>query len=1046
MIINRKLTLLLSVFTAFAGLSSLFTSLTIQAESAAEEIYEIYPTPHKIAYRQNTLNITSKVNFLPGSEIDAPTKRHFYDTLSLIDAIAYEDNVQERTSFYLGVYGSGDPADLYVQNKDLTSFSLFEKTDAYYLGIDDSSVVILGRNSDAAYYGITTLNHIFRQVKNRTVRQLTVEDYADSELRGFIEGYYGIPWTTAERIELMRFGSQFKSNIYIYAPKDDAYHSSNWRGLYSDKDLAELKEQIKAGNETKTRFAWSIHPFLHNPIQSSDYQGGLDIILGKFEQLYEAGVRQFVISADDVEVSSTKIVDPSLHRDLLNDVSAWCKEKGDCYDLIFVPSAYCYRSEELLKIEPISYFEGLTENLDSSVKIMWTGNSICSSVQTGKFDDFTQWTGRKAFMWLNWPVNDYSPSHLLMGKGDVLNYALPEGETPNFLGIVTNPMQQAEPSKLSIFAVSDYCWNMRDFNVEQSYADSFKYIETNAPDELMELCSHLVNATLYEGKYFDESVDFIPLFNRFIGDYYAGEDISESGLALKNQFAFLVQSAENYLKNGSNAALKESIRPWIEALSLLAQAAEKYLGIEINLSSLSPQEQREELEEADSLVEAMSECKAPMLNTATYNHDMRVVSVAPAVLNGYLKTLASIAEDDVKINLGLPTGVRYSGFESIYQGSLSDVTDHDDSTFVWFGSAPSEDAYLRIDLGEEIEIQDVRCLTGNSTGRDTWNAIVEYSVDGKNYIPLGETTGEETIIDLRTSPVTGRFIRLRNNGTTTWVAVKDISVNRLETLTCDIRFGNMEYASGVNTTKYSMIDESIETYTWFNNSNTEGAYIELDLLKATEIFNTQILMCKPTSIDDYFKSSRLSYSLDGTHYTDVKDFSSRNVYHTFSTPITARYLRLTATKTSSNGVVVRDFSVNRDYAVTFGSSFKVYDYVRSGYPISHVDYATDGNDRTFLDLEDIDKTTNSDRTIALNLFEAKEITSLDIVSGGISWGDRITDCTIEYSPDGTNYERLGQYASEDGLYHLSFDPIQAKTVRITVNNSGWITLREISAA
>ena len=118
--------------------------------------------------------------------------------------------------------------------------------------------------------------------------------------------------------------------------------------------------------------------------------------------------------------------------------------------------------------------------------------------------------------------------------------------------------------------------------------------------------------------------------------------------------------------------------------------------------------------------------------------------------------------------------------------------------------------------------------------------------------------------------------------------------------------------------------------------------------------------------------------------------------------------------------------------------------MRSGYPISHVDYATDGNDRTFLDL-DCDKLPQDDRTITLNLFEAKTITSLEIVSGGISWGDKITDCTIEYSLDGTNYENLGTFTSEDGLYHLSFDPIEAKTIRITVNNSGWITLREISA-
>ncbi len=48
---------------------------------------------------------------------------------------------------------------------------------------------------------------------------VTIEDWSDSIYRGFIEGYYGIPWTTDERIELMRFGGDFKTNVYIYAPK-----------------------------------------------------------------------------------------------------------------------------------------------------------------------------------------------------------------------------------------------------------------------------------------------------------------------------------------------------------------------------------------------------------------------------------------------------------------------------------------------------------------------------------------------------------------------------------------------------------------------------------------------------------------------------------------------------------------------------------------------------------------------------------------------------------------------------------------------------------
>ena len=398
-------------------------------------------------------------------------------------------------------------------------------------------------------------------------------------------------------------------------------------------------------------------------------------------------------------------------------------------------------------------------------------------------------------------------------------------------------------------------------------------------------------------------------------------------------------------------------------------------------------------------------------------------------------------KEDMRVRAIFHT-VSYSGFKGIYQGTLANLIDNDDATHVWFSSAPETDGYVLYDLGEEKAIGDIRLYNGNLAGNDPFISKLEYSSDGNEFTSLKSVSSSGIALsDVHLEKMTARYIRLYNDGTETWVGLRELGIN---TMSSYANYGNMKYASDIQTDVCHINDDDIETYTWFNNSLTEGAYVELDLLKETEIHNVQILMSKPTSIDDYFKSSRLSYSSDGIHYTDVRDFSSRNVYHTFSTPLSARYLRLTATTTSGNGVVVRDFSVNRDYAVTFGSSFKVYDYVRSGYPISHVDYATDGNDRTFLDL-DCDKLPQDDRTITLNLFEAKTITSLEIVSGGISWGDKITDCTIEYSLDGTNYKNLGQFTSEDGLYHLSFDPIEAKTIRITVNNSGWITLREISA-
>ena len=98
-------------------------------------------------------------------------------------------------------------------------------------------VSVLGKDTDAAFYGITSLYHIFNQMDSYSIRNFVMEDYADVASRGFIEGYYGNPWSTEDRSELMKWGGFYKLNSYFYAPKDDPKHNSKWRELYSDEEI-----------------------------------------------------------------------------------------------------------------------------------------------------------------------------------------------------------------------------------------------------------------------------------------------------------------------------------------------------------------------------------------------------------------------------------------------------------------------------------------------------------------------------------------------------------------------------------------------------------------------------------------------------------------------------------------------------------------------------------------------------------------------------------------------------------------------------------------
>ncbi len=64
--------------------------------------------------------------------------------------------------------------------------------------------------------------------------------------------------------------------------------------------------------------------------------------------------------------------------------------------------------------------------------------------------------------------------------------------------------------------------------------------------------------------------------------------------------------------------------------------------------------------------------------------------------------------------------------------------------------------------------------------------------------------------------------------------------------------------------------------------------------------------------------------------------------------------------------------------------------------------------------------TDGDRTITLNLPDTLDVSKLNITSGGISWEDKITECKIEYSANGIDWQAIGEgYSSESGEYVIT---------------------------
>ena len=101
-------------------------------------------------------------------------------------------------------------------------------------------------------------------------------------LAGVIEGFYGRPWTRAERFELFDWMARWGLNTYLYAPKDDLKHRAIWREPYSASEMEMLGETIHQCEERNLHFIYGLSPGL-------DIRYGNDADLGHLRTSRGAG-------------------------------------------------------------------------------------------------------------------------------------------------------------------------------------------------------------------------------------------------------------------------------------------------------------------------------------------------------------------------------------------------------------------------------------------------------------------------------------------------------------------------------------------------------------------------------------------------------------------------------------------------------------------------------------------------------------------------------------------------------------------------------------
>lgn len=902
---------------------------TVQA-AKDKTIYEIYPNPHEMSYQDGEFVIRQEVNVVFEETIDSVTQKRMNEVLASKNkkVTTSQEKVEGKTNILVGTYNSKGYVDDYVQKNYKVDAGLFEKFGGHFVASNNGEIVVLGRDTDAAFYGITSLKHIFNQMDGSTIRNFTIKDYADTNIRGFIEGYYGIPWSNEDRMSLMKFGGDFKMTSYIFAPKDDPYHKNKWREPYPAEEIAKIKEMVKVGNDAKCHFVWTAHPFMGG-FNANQADAEIQALLKKFDQLYEAGVRQFGVLGDDVGQLNKDIV-----VKMMKAVSEWAKKKGDVYDTVFCPAGYNHSWQK-----DYSELNKYDKEFPEDIKIFWTGEAVCQPVEQKTLDHFRkhnlpagQKERRSPLFWLNWPVNDINGERLMMGKGSLLRT---EVNPADLAGVVTNPMQEAEASKVAIFAVADYAWNVKGFKVDKSWKDSFKYVDAQASEALHTLAKHMSNPQPNgHGLVLAESEELQPLINKINTQLEAGTLSAEDANKMIAEMQTIIDACKEFHAQSKNVNLKKELKPFTDSLADLAKAIQEYVKAQIAVEAKDMFTAFNHYNAGYSALLSSKKHERKMLNGSAMvspgsTHLIPLADKLQKKLSGPVNDYATGGAGSQQVKM-----TATSNITSWYQGSIGNIIDGNDKTHVWTNQYEEKGQYYQVNFNKPVTVYGIHIINGTKDKRqETFGkAQLKYQVKGSNeWKPVNSDiySDYQEFVDVSQieleNVVAVRYECTEKGSQNKWTAMREFKVSTMpenaENFTKTvIRTSDAEGWKVHEGKDTNLIDDDLNTSVWYNvrqqgepaNTTVKGDYVGVELSKPIVLGKINITQGKSDSDGDYFKDVNLQYSLDKKTWTTVQNFkntqkisvdlSDRNV--------TAKYVRLENNANQKTWIAFREFDVD----------------------------------------------------------------------------------------------------------------------------------------
>lgn len=630
-----------------------------------------------------------------------------------------------------------------------------EISGAYTMRIDKKGVTIVGYDERGAFYGIQTLRQLIESpiAAEKQLPYLDINDYPDLPNRGVVEGFYGTLWSHQVRMSLIDFYGKFKMNTYLYGPKDDPFHSCpNWRLPYPEKEAQNIKELVQACKRNRVDFVWAIHPGQDIKWNEEDYQN----LVNKFNWMYDLGVRDFAIFFDDISGEGTN---PLKQTELLNRLTDdFVKAKGDVSPLTVCPTDY---SKLWANPTPQGSLAIYGDSLNPDIKVFWTGDVVCSDLTPETMEWINSRIKRPAYYWWNYPVTDYIRNFILQGPVYGLDTSLTK---ENVCGVVSNPMEHGEASKLALYGVADYTWNIANYNPTDSWERGLQELTPKAKDAYRTFAIH--SSDTENGYRRDESWE--------TKTFRIAEWNDATAQALKTEFEKIEKVPAEMEQGCENKALLQELRPWLTEFGKLGTRGKQAIEL--------AQIYRSGNDDSSFWNKYVQNLMSKEDRKAYEAHKSGTLKLQPFYENamddmahGFLKKLLGTTPKDYK-------GIGSFGNSGTILTKL--MLDNDTTTYYTSGIGQKEGDWIGVDLRDIRDVTEISILQGRNSVDDVDyfdHAILECSADGKTWTPLIKELNKQYAINWKGDAVKARYVRLKRleSERKNYASVRSFEVNPL---------------------------------------------------------------------------------------------------------------------------------------------------------------------------------------------------------------------------------------------------------------------------